>query len=525
MSLFSAAERRFGQAVGCLTYCNPFLPERAEYEKAALEKDFVPVDMVWNKLGVTDREVNVIKIRERTEALAEKTRGRIADGAALSDEDATVYDDLVIFLLFHRYQPGLWEILFEALALENEPGEVTLYDRFLKDYRHFYGPINERTAVRKGGKDAPAGDRTSWEPAHLFASFFQVRRAFHHIFGCIVGESMTAARLRAAVWQSIFTHDMRRYRRVLYNTMGDITCLVTGPSGTGKELVARAIGLSRYIPFDTKTKRFTEDFIGSFYPLNLSALSPTLIESELFGHKRGAFTGAISDHKGWFEVCPPLGAVFLDEIAEVDSTIQVKLLRVIETRNFQRIGESKTRFFRGKSIAATNRDLGEAMRAGRFREDLYYRLCSDWIVTPSLREHLAEGPDVLRNLVRHIAGRFVGEEEAEPLAEEATRWIKENLGESYPWPGNFRELEQCIRNILIRQTYKPIEVHTHKAREDFARSVAEGSFDAEELLRRYCTLVYADTGSYQATARRLGLDHRTVKSRIDLEWLEELNRS
>ena len=113
--------------------------------------------------------------------------------------------------------------------------------------------------------------------------------------------------------------------------MGDVTTLVTGPSGTGKELVARAIGLSRYIPFDAEGQAFADDTPRSFVPLNLSALSPTLIESELFGHRRGAFTGAVADRAGWLETCPPRGTVFLDEIGELDPAIQVKLLRVLQS--------------------------------------------------------------------------------------------------------------------------------------------------------------------------------------------------
>ena len=131
------------------------------------------------------------------------------------------------------------------------------------------------------------------EASHLFACFFQIRRAFDLIFRHIIGASRPAANLRATVWQSIFTHDMRRYRRSLYRRMHDVTTLVTGPSGTGKELVARAIGLSRYIPFDPDREMFVADLDGSFHALNLSALSPTLIESELFGHRKGAFTGAL----------------------------------------------------------------------------------------------------------------------------------------------------------------------------------------------------------------------------------------
>src|SRR5262249_2233744 len=168
--------------------------------------------------------------------------------------------------------------------------------------------------------------------------------------------------------------------------------LITGPSGSGKELVAQAIGLARYIPFDAERQAFVENFAGSFYALNPSALSPTLIESELFGHRRGAFTGAVQDRAGWREGGRRLGTVFLDEIGELEPALQVKLLRVLQTRTFQRLGDTRDRRFHGKIIAATNRELATEMAAGRFRKDLYYRLCSDIVVTPALQEHLRPPP-------------------------------------------------------------------------------------------------------------------------------------
>jgi transcriptional regulator with AAA-type ATPase domain len=137
------------------------------------------------------------------------------------------------------------------------------------------------------------------DPAQLIALFFQVRRAFHFTMQNILGGSLPAARLRAAVWQAIFTHDMRRYRRGLWQRMDDVPTLIVGPTGTGKELVARAIGLSRHIPFQSTGQRFAKDFREGFFALNLSALPSTLIESELFGHRRGAFTGAVVDRPGW----------------------------------------------------------------------------------------------------------------------------------------------------------------------------------------------------------------------------------
>lgn len=290
--------------------------------------------------------------------------------------------------------------------------------------------------------------------AHLFACFSQVRRAFRHIFDCILGESSPAAHLRETVWQSIFTHDMRRYRRTLYRSMRELPTLITGPSGTGKELVARAIARSQYIPFDPLQERFVGDSEHAFLLLNLSALSPTLIESELFGHSRGSFTGAVADWGGRLEACPPHGSVFLDEIGELDPAIQVKLLRVVQHRTYARLGATDELPFLGKLIAATNRNLSQEMENNRFRADLFYRLCADRIETPTLAEQLRDEPQTLELLVSFVAER-IAPGEAEGLTNEAMAWIEQHLPTEYPWRGNIRELEQCVRNILVRRHYAP----------------------------------------------------------------------
>ncbi len=337
-----------------------------------------------------------------------------------------------------------------------------------------------------------------------------------------MGASRPAARLRATVWQSIFTHDVQRYWRTLYDRMHDVTTLISGPSGTGKELVARAIGLARYIPFDSDREVFAATLDDAFHAVNLAAMSPTLIESELFGHRKGAFTGAVQDRVGWLESCPALGTVLLDEVGEIEASIQVKLLRVLQTRQFHRVGETQAREFRGKLIAATNRDLEAEMRNGRFREDLYYRLCSDLIVTPSLRDQIRDAPAELRNLVLFVCERVIGADGAAQLADEVLQCVERDLGPDYPWPGNVRELEQCVRNVLVRKQYRPPAARREPTSDDVSAALREGRVTARELLRRYCTTVYARTGSYQETARRLELDRRTVKQHVDPELLRRL---
>jgi Sigma-54 interaction domain len=509
-SILSDRERETLEAVSRLTHGNPFGTDRLQWEREVLGESFTPFDVVWHaRADRVDANPNVPRIAERAQVLAEDLRARLARGGGAPRNELELYRDLVFYLLYYRFEKPFYEVI-------TSEGGARPGFRFYRDFRADLSSWLELPGIRWS---------EPLDPAHLFACFFQIRRAFHSTFHSIVGGSLPAARLRAQVWQSIFTCDLRRYQSSLYSRMGDITTLVTGPSGTGKELVARSIALSRYIPFDPESLAFRESAEEPFYPLNLSALSPTLIESELFGHRRGAFTGAVADRAGWLEVCPLLGTVFLDEIGEVDPAIQVKLLRVLETRTFQRLGDTKPRRFQGKVVAATNRDLAVEMRAGRFRDDLYYRLCSDILVTPSLQERLADSPQELSDLVLVLARRVVGEELAEEVAREVESWIGEHLGPDYPWPGNVRELAQCVNNVLIRRNYRPAgEGGDGGAQERLATDFLAGNLPAEEILRRYCTLVYLQSGSYEEAARRLGLDRRTVKARVDIELLRELRR-
>lgn len=503
MAFLDRKQRLFFEAVSRLGFCNPFLPERVEYERQALGEAFEEGEPVWS-MQVADpdrRRANAWQVAERIEARIGEIRERIPNEPAASEKDLVLYEDAALYLLYHRHADKMFAAVAAAPHGKVAAPRWGFYQDFFRDWQRYF---------EIPGVTLP----TRHEAAHTFACFYQITRAFAQIFANIIGSSMSAARLRAAVWQSIFTHDIRRYRRTLYRRMGDFATLITGPSGTGKELVARAIAFSRYLPFDEKKVRFAEEASEAFHAVNLAALSPTLIESELFGHRRGAFTGAVEDRRGWLETCPPSGAVFLDEIGDLDPAIQVKLLRVIETRAFQPVGDTSSHRFEGKLIAATHRDLPAAMRDGRFRDDLYYRLCADQIVTPPLREQLRESPAVLGEVILFMARRVVGDE-AEELAREVEAWAAENLGPNYPWPGNYRELEQCVRNVLIRKQYRPPEPSAEHGAEEWIGEMQRGTLTADELLRHYAKRVYAMTGNYQETARRLQLDRRTVKSKVE----------
>lgn len=203
----------------------------------------------------------------------------------------------------------------------------------------------------------------------------------------------------------------------------DATVLITGESGVGKEVIARA--LHAQSPHSG----------GAFVAVNCAALPAQLLESELFGHVRGAFTGAVKDRIGRFDLARG-GTLFLDEVGDIPPEIQVKLLRVLQEKVFERLGESTHRRLEARLIAATNVDLKEAIRGGRFREDLYYRLRVVPIHIPPLRERTEDVGLIAQHLLAHIGGR---EGRALRLSPDTLQVL-----ERYPWPGNVRELENVL---------------------------------------------------------------------------------
>lgn len=209
----------------------------------------------------------------------------------------------------------------------------------------------------------------------------------------------------------------------------DSTVLVTGESGTGKELLVRAL--------HANSRRAEKPFV----PINCGAIPKELLESELFGHEKGAFTHAIRSRPGRFELADG-GTIFLDEIGEMDLSLQVKILRVLQEKEIERVGGSGCKKVDVRIVAATNRDLEAEVAAGRFREDLYYRLNVIPLHLPPLRER---GRDVLL-LARHFLNHFCTRKSRPPLGlDETTRRILS----AYAWPGNVRELENFMERLSI----------------------------------------------------------------------------
>jgi len=393
------------------------------------------------------------------------------------------------------------------------------YDRFIEP---FDALIETQLAQGDQPADVPFANELSGllerrgfavdDVLRMIALFYQIRRAYFFIARSLVGDSPSMKKLRRALWDNVFTSDILAYREHLWNRMEDFSTLLLGETGTGKGTAASAIGRSGLIPFDRELRRFSCSFTSTFIAVNLSQFPETLIESELFGHRKGAFTGAIDDREGLFQRCSRHGSLFLDEIGELAVPVQLKLLNVIQDRTFSPVGDRKTLRFEGRVIAATNRALEELRQDGRFRDDFFYRLSSDVIEVPPLRLRLQEYPTELDQLVHLLLTRITGGPSDE-LAENVLEKLHRNIPPGYSWPGNVRELEQALRRILLKGAYTP-ETVRRGADDDWLEAMSQGDLTAGEVLRRYCRMLHARHGTYEEVARRTALDRRTVKKYV-----------
>jgi two-component system, NtrC family, response regulator AtoC len=271
------------------------------------------------------------------------------------------------------------------------------------------------------------------------------------------------------------------------------TVMITGPSGTGKELIARVI--------HQMSPRRTKPFIS----VHCAALTETLLESELFGHERGAFTGAIATRKGRFEMADG-GTLFLDEVGEIPLSTQVKLLRVIQEREFERVGGSKLISVDVRIITSTNRDLKTEMGAGRFREDLFYRLNVFPIVMPSLNQRT----EAILPLAEYFARKF------------ASAFVKKFIGftsearlalQEYPWPGNIRELQNIVERAVILSSGEIDRRHLNLELPSDDSLFPGGLLSTTERATIEKTLREAG-GNRKQAAQILGISLRTLQYRI-----------
>lgn len=302
--------------------------------------------------------------------------------------------------------------------------------------------------------------------------------------------------------------------QLIFKTITEIaptaaTVLIYGETGTGKELIANAIHYNS----DRKDK--------PFITLHCASLSEGVLESELFGHEKGAFTGAISQRRGRFELANG-GSLFLDEVGEMNSHIQIKLLRVLETGKFERVGGEKTLESDVRIIAATNRDLEKEIKEGRFREDLYYRLNVINLKLPSLRERKEDIGLLIDNFLIKYSKK--NKKNIKGITPQSAKLLN-----NYDWPGNVRELENAIERAVVMAKNENVEpndlpsninVNTKKSRKETFR-IPSGATMKEIEKKVILETLQTTNGSKSKAAKILDISTRKIEYKIK-EWSKDV---
>lgn len=483
----SHEERRFFSQVHLAVLANPFSDRRVEIDRniSGLFPDSPRQDVL---------QATIDEVGSRLSLIEKDGRGDIV---RFQGEDRNILLTACLFDVFHRFIDRFDELIDVQIRAGKNSVPVKFTGKFSASLKN------------RGFEDG--------EILHFIALCYQLRRAFYFIDRGLVGQSPCMRTLRESLWNNVFTCDLSLYHQVLWSRMEDFSTLIFGETGTGKGTAARAIGQSGFIPFDAKAGRFKESFLKTFLPLNISQFSENLIESELFGHKKGAFTGAVDEHKGLFDQCSPHGAIFLDEIGEVSVPVQIKLLRILEERVFSPVGSHDEHRFEGRIIAATNREFRDLPGSDFFRSDFFYRLCSDIIVVPPLRDRIREQPGELEDLLAHTVEKIVGRP-SEDLASMVGKEIGCRLGRDYAWPGNVRELGQIVRRVLLKRTVQDGAWTTPApGGTGLPELMDPGRMSAMDLVKTYCRMLYDRHGNLGEVARITLLDRRTVKKYIGVE--------
>ncbi len=476
-------ERKVLELLNKAIISNPFDEARAGILKRIL--DIIGVEINSHPILFDDVFPEITRIVKKLEQRGLK---RIQD---FSNEDSQIIERAYLFYVYHLSIPEFDNLIRAQQELGTTPADVPFANKVLSQMES-YGVSRKKSL-------------------HYFALSYQLRRAFYFIHLSLVGDSPSMKNLRLALWNNVFTYDIQAYDEALWDRMEDFATILEGETGTGKGTAAAAVGRSAFIPFDPNKNQFVKNFTETFIAINLSQFPESLIESELFGHRKGAFTGAVDNHKGLFERCSKHGALFLDEIGDINMATQIKLLQVIQERFFEPVGSHTQKRFAGRVIAATNRPIIEIRRQGKFRDDFFYRLCSDVITVPTLRQRIEENPAELDQMVNLLVTRMTGKEKNH-RTDMILETLRRDLPRNYPWPGNVRELEQAVRSILLKRHYYGDAMVTDTNMEDaFAQGFYTGTLEVRELLKQYCSILYKRYGTYEEVARRAKLDPRTVK--------------
>jgi len=444
------------------------------------------------------------------------------------DDDATTRRTLERFLTKEGYIVSTAVNANDALlAVHLESPDIILSDIYMpgKTGLELHAMIKDLkltipTILMTGQDDMPTTVQAMQQGAYDYLSKPLDLERLRTILSRLISNQELSERLQLIVDKETQEHNLEELlvghdprMMEIYKTIGNVTrsrvtVLIEGESGTGKELIARAIHYNS--PWSAEP----------FIAVNCTALVETLLESELFGHVKGSFTGAIGDKRGKFELAQN-GTIFLDEIAEISMALQVKLLRVLQEREFERVGGDKTLPMNARVIAATNRDLEKEVKAGKFREDLYYRLNVVSIKVPPLRERKEDIPVLVKRLLQQINEEL--HTKVYKVSDEAMERIIK-----HEWPGNVRELQNILTRAVVLSKSDLLDVASIP--DPSHRPSANGVYDwkrtlAEVEQAHIEQVLKAVGGNRTEAAKILGISKPTLYSRLPATLKEEKDKN
>jgi formate hydrogenlyase transcriptional activator len=467
-------------------------PKISAYLRRILRQEYAALAVHDEKSGQLVRQALDFPLRKGSTGDSEIDAGRDAGGRALRERAPIIFtkDELREFraeTTDHLLAEGLQSLCYVPLLRPKGPLGVlvlgsTRADAFKTDDLTLLNQVAAQLAI-------------AIENARTAREVEQLRSRLEHEKGFLEGEPRIHLHFEAIIGESIAVKDV--LDQVAIVAASDATVLILGETGTGKGLIARAI--------HTTSKRRDRSFI----TLNCAAIPTGLLESELFGHEKGAFTGAVSQKIGRLELADK-GTLFLDEIGEIPLELQPKLLRVLQDHEFERLGGTRTIKVDLRLIAATNRDLARSVAEKEFRSDLFYRLNVFPIRLPALRERREDIPLLVRYFVRKFARGMDRGIETIP-----TETMNSLI--NWPWPGNVRELENFIERSVILTEGTALRAPLADLQAESASSgAAEHSLEGAErehiirVLRETRGMISGPTGA----ARRLGLKRTTLQSKM-----------
>ncbi len=420
-------ERNFLTNIQKIVFSNPYGEECRQaclsFSNGKISK---PLDLLESASGQVDQLLGKLKNENNM------------DLASYSEDDRWLLHHGVIFLCYFKY--------------------ADKFDKLI-DEQFRQGSLNVRVpfATDALGIMTRAGMATEIAQRY-FAFFFQIQRAHYFLDKTLIGASPSMDRLRHDLWNTIFTHDFSLYEQFLWESIKSVSTIFVGEPGVGKETAARAVVSSGYVPFEEKTMTFAEPFTEFYKLVNLAQHPGVRLESELFGHQKGAYSEAVENYQGVLNRCSAYDVICLDDIEKMPDPVQAKLASVLQHRIFTPVGSHAKQTFEGRVMATSRKSSKELLATGELREDLYYQLCVNEIHVPSLRQRFKEMPSEFELMIRNVIKRFTGQESSD-LVGRIIDGMPDHISPGYSWPGNISELEQIIKKILLVKNYESKPTH------------------------------------------------------------------